>query len=133
MGLLPEDEARAVLARPFLDTGVGADADVVAELARAADDYPYFLQLYGAAAWDAVNAAGAGAIREEHVTAAIDGDERPATEVLSGALRGNFAANALPLARDVALAFTEVDRPMTDIRLDNADSACRRPARCVRC
>ena len=27
-------------------------------------------------------------------------------------------ANALPLAREVALAFTEADRPMTDLRLD---------------
>ena len=45
VGLLPDGEARAVLARPFLDVGLGADADVVAKLACTADDYPYFLQL----------------------------------------------------------------------------------------
>ena len=46
VGLLPEDEARAVLARPFLDAGLEASADSICELARAADDYPYFLQLW---------------------------------------------------------------------------------------
>ena len=49
VGLLPDGEAHAVLARPFLDAGLEADADAISELARAADDYPYFLQLYGAA------------------------------------------------------------------------------------
>ena len=33
VGLLPDGEAHAVLARPFLDTGLDADAEVVAELA----------------------------------------------------------------------------------------------------
>ena len=34
VGLLPDGEAHAALARPFLDAGLDADAEVVAELAR---------------------------------------------------------------------------------------------------
>ena len=118
VGLLPDGEAHAVLARPFLDAGLDADADVVAELARAADDYPYFLQLYGAAAWDAVKATGAGEIRPEHVTAAIDATSVPRRKYYRERYEEFRKANALPLARDVALAFSEADRPMTDARLD---------------
>lgn len=43
VGLLPDGEAHAVLARAFLDAGPDAKADEVAELTRPADDYPYFL------------------------------------------------------------------------------------------
>ena len=118
VGLLPEDEARAVLARPFLDAGLEASADSVSELARAADDYPYFLQLYGAATWDAVKATGAGGIRPEHVTAAIDATSVPRRKYYRERYEEFRKANALPLARDVALAFTEADHPMTDARLN---------------
>ena len=116
VGLLPEDEARAVLARPFLDAGLEVSADSVSELARAADDYPYFLQLYGAAAWDAVNATGAGGIRPEHVTAAIDATSIPRRKYCRERYEEFRKANALPLARDVALAFSQADRPVTDVK-----------------
>ena len=118
VGLLPNGEAHAVLARPFLDAGLEADADVVAELARSADDFPYFLQLYGAAAWDAVKAAGARYIRPEHVTAAIEATNVPRRKYYRERYDEFRKANALPLARDVALAFTEADRPMTDAKLN---------------
>ena len=118
VGLLPEDEARAVLARPFLDAGLEASADSVSELARAADDYPYFLQLYGAAAWDAVKATGAGGIRPEHVTAAIDATSVPRRKYYRERYEEFHKANALPLARDVALTFSKADRPMTDAKLN---------------
>ena len=118
VGLLPDDEAHAVLARPFRDAGLDANADVVAELARAADDYPYFLQLYGAAAWDAVRAAGAGAIRPEHVTAAIDATSVPRRKYYRERYEEFRKANALSLARNVALAFSKADHPMTDAKLD---------------
>ena len=118
VGLLPEDEARTVLARPFLDAGLEAGADSVSELARAADDYPYFLQLYGAAAWDAVKATGTGGIRPEHVTAAIDATSVPRRKYYRERYEEFRKANALPLARDVALAFSKADRPMTDAKLN---------------
>ena len=117
-GLLPDGEAHAVLARPFLDAGLKADAGAVAELAHAADDYPYFLQLYGAAAWDAVKATGAGEIRPEHVTVAIDATSVARRQYYRERYEEFRKANALPLTRDVALAFTEAGRPMTDARLN---------------
>ena len=85
---------------------------------RAADDYPYFLQLYGAAAWDAVNATGAGGIRPEHVTAAIDATSIPRRKYCRERYEEFRKANALPLARDVALAFSQADRPVTDAKLN---------------
>ena len=98
VGLLPEDEARAVLARPFLDAGLEADAGAVAELARAADDYPYFLQLYGAAAWDAVEASGGREVRLDHVTAAIKATSVPRRKYYRERYDEFRKANALPLA-----------------------------------
>jgi len=118
VGLLPEDEARAVLARPLLDAGLEASADSVSELARAADDYPYFLQLYGAAAWDAVKASGTRDIRPEHVTAAIEATSVPRRKYYRERYDEFRKANALPLARDVALAFSKADHPITDARLN---------------
>ena len=118
VGLLPEDEARAVLARPLLEAGLEASADSVSELARAADDYPYFLQLYGAAAWDAVKASGTRDIRPEHVTAAIEATSVPRRKYYRERYDEFRKANALPLARDVALAFSKADHPITDARLN---------------
>ena len=118
VGLLPVGEAHAVLAQPFLDAGLEADAGAVAELARAADDYPYFLQLYGAAAWDAVKASGAREVRLEHVTAAIEATSVPRRKYYRERYDEFRKTNALPLARDVALAFSKADRLMTDARLN---------------
>ena len=118
VGLLPDGEAHAVLARPFFDAGLDADAGTVAELVRATDDYPYFLQLYGAAAWDAVKATGAGELHPEHVTAAIDATSVPRRKYCRERYEEFRKANALPLAREVALAFTEADHPMTDAKLN---------------
>ena len=118
VGLLPDDEAHAVLARPFLDAGLDANPDAVAKLARVADDYPYFLQLYGAAAWDAVKASNARGLRPEHVTAAIDATSVPRRKYYRERYEEFRKVDALPLARDVALAFTAADHLMTDARLN---------------
>ena len=118
VGLLPAGEARAVLARPFLDAGFEADTHAMATLARTADDYPYFLQLYGAATWDVVRAAGARAVRPEHVDAAVEATSVPRRHYYRECYDEFRRANALPLAREVALAFREADRPMTDARLN---------------
>ena len=99
VGRLPDGEAHAVLARPFLDAGLQADADAISELARAADDYPYFLQLYGAAAWDAMRATGARVIRPEHVNAAIEATRAPRRKYYRKRYDEFRKANALPLAR----------------------------------
>ena len=118
VGRLPDGEAHAVLAQPFLDAGLEANADSIADLARSADDYPYFLQLYGAAAWDAVKATAAREIRPEHVNAAIEATAVPRRQYYRERYDEFRKANALPLARAVALAFNETGRPMTDPRLN---------------
>ena len=119
VGLLPHGQAQAVLARPFLDAGLQANPDIVAELARAADDYPYFLQLYGAAAWDAVKATGASELRPEHVNTAIEATRVPRRMYYRERYDEFRRAKALPLARKVALAFSGAHRPMNDARLND--------------
>lgn len=118
VGLLPESEAQAVLARPFIDAGFGVDDDAVAELARAADGYPFFLQLYGAAAWDVVRTSGSRRLLTDHVPDVI--------RATSGARRQYYAhrydeflrVGALPLAKDVALAFRRSAAPMTNAEIN---------------
>ena len=72
----------------------------------------------GAAAWDAMRATGARDIRPEHVNAAIEATHVPRRKYYRERYDEFRKANVLPLARAVALAFNETDRPMTDARLD---------------
>ena len=123
IGLLPEESAREVLSRPFRDAGLEADDEAIAALASAADNYPYFLQLYGRAAWRVVEASGGRALRAEHVTetlAAADGARR---DYYLDRYREFSHAGLLPLARLVADAFvasadTPAERRLPDMALD---------------
>lgn len=114
VGLLPDAEAQAVLARPFLDANLEADDDAVIELARTAEDYPYFLQLYGAAAWDTTEKSGARCLLRDHVPEAIRATNASRRRYYGDRYDEFFKANALPLARDIALAFRSSKNGMTN-------------------
>ncbi len=58
IGRLEEPQAVDALVRPLAGTGVGADRGLVARVVREAEGYPYFIQLWGAAMWDAAQDAG---------------------------------------------------------------------------
>ena len=120
VGLLPDGEAQAVLEQPFLDAGLSADTGAVADLAEAADDYPYFLQLYGAAAWNAMRASGAGGLLPEHVPAAIQATATPRRQNYEDRYDEFRRESALPLARDVAQAVRAAGGRMTDAGVNAA-------------
>ena len=119
VGLLPDPEAQAVLARPFLDANLEVDDDAVVSLARTADDYPYFLQLYGAAAWDLMRESGFHRLRSDHVPAVIRATKASRRHYYRDRYDEFFIADALPLARDVALAFRDADCPMTNAKMNS--------------
>ena len=65
-----------------------------------------------------MKATGAGEVRPEHVAAAIDATNVPRRKYYRERYEEFRKANALPLAREVALAFTEADHPITDAKLN---------------
>lgn len=58
IGRLPDAQAREAFVRPLEDTGVEADRKLVSRVVREAEGYPYFIQLWGAAMWEAARHAG---------------------------------------------------------------------------
>ena len=123
IGLLGEEEAREVLAWPFRDAGLEANDEAVVVLAAAADCYPYFLQLYGEAAWQVVEASGGRAFLPEHVAPALAAAERDRDLYYSDRYMEFRDAGLVPLARDVAEAFAgsaavPAQRRLTDAQLD---------------
>ena len=105
IGLLGKEQAREVLARPFRAAGLKADGEAVAALAAAADCYPYFLQLYGEAAWPVVEASGGRALRPEHVAPALAAADGARQDYYLDRYREFSHARLLPVARVVAEAF----------------------------
>lgn len=54
--------AALALIRPAADTGIPFEPDVAQQVAADVDGYPYFIQKYGEALWDAADAANLDAI-----------------------------------------------------------------------
>ena len=114
VGLLPEPEAQDALRQPFLENGLSVDDGAIATLAREANDYPYFLQLYGEAAWDIMKASGSRRLESEHVPQVIQATNTARRRYYGNRYDEFMRAGALGLARDVALAFRDADIPMTN-------------------
>ena len=70
IGLLSPEAGRAAIGKPFSDHGIEADDEVVERLAAWADNYPYFLQVVGEAAW--TEAENFGQLTGEAGEAAIE-------------------------------------------------------------
>ena len=119
VGLLPEEEARAVLKRPFVDAGVEADDQAIAALACAADNYPFFLQLYGEAAWNIVEGSDEWTLTPEHVPIVIETTARSRRNYYADRYDELCDAQALPAAREVALAFRGRSKPMANVELND--------------
>ncbi len=58
IGRLERPDTLRALTEPARSTGLPMRGDAAAFLARASDDYPYFVQLLGSAAWEAAEEAG---------------------------------------------------------------------------
>ena len=123
VGLLSDDAAREALRRPFLDAGLDADEEAVAALAEAADNYPYFLQLYGRDAWRTVEASGARALLPEHIAPTLAEAETGRKAYYNDRYEEFYDARRLPVARRVALAFRNRSAPLTDAEVDTVLAA----------
>ncbi|MBF2760082.1 MAG: ATP-binding protein [Ectothiorhodospiraceae bacterium AqS1] len=67
IGALSDEATRDALRTPFEQAGVAVTPDALEALAAQTDNYPYFIQLAGAAAWEAMAAAGRNEIDAELV------------------------------------------------------------------
>ena len=123
VGLLSDDAAREALRRPFLDAGLDASDEAVAALAEAADNYPYFLQLYGRDAWRTVEASGARALLPEHIAPTLAEAETGRKAYYNDRYEEFYDARRLPVARRVALAFRNRSAPLTDAEVDTVLAA----------
>lgn len=50
---LEKAEAKAAFIEPLHDTGVVAESELIEEVVKEVEGYPYFIQLWGAELWDA--------------------------------------------------------------------------------
>jgi hypothetical protein len=57
--------AALALIRPAADTGISFEPDIAQRVAADVDGYPYFIQKYGEALWDAADAANLDSITSE--------------------------------------------------------------------
>ena len=118
LGVLSDEAAHAVLARPFRDAGLEAEDGAVTALARAADNYPFFLQLCGRAAWDILAATGERVLGERHVQPAFEATAQDRRLYYASRYEEFERRGLLPLAQDVARACRITGGQLKNIDLD---------------
>ena len=100
IGLLSPEAGCEAIAKPFADHGIDVNGGVAERLAAWADNYPYFLQLVGEAAW--VEAAKSGRLTSEAGEAAIERARVPCDEYFSGRYEELKTAGHLEFGVEVA-------------------------------
>ena len=60
LGRLDEAAAGEAIRRPLAEDGIGIEDEALAHIVRESHGYPFFVQLWGQAAWDQVRGAGDG-------------------------------------------------------------------------
>ena len=61
LGRLDEGAAAEAIRRPLADDGIGVEEEALARMVGESHGYPFFVQLWGRAAWRRVRGAGGGA------------------------------------------------------------------------
>ena len=117
IGRLSVDAATHVISKPLDQADVEVDPISVERLVQAADQYPYFLQLYGSAAFDAAVTNGCMRFGSEECDAAIAAAQKPRRRYYMQRLREFEKAGKLELARAIALAFRTHGNRLTDSQL----------------
>ncbi len=119
IGCLEPEAAVDVIEQPMLEAGLTCDPSAVADLAAAADYFPFFLQLYGHEGFDAVMQGGTGHFDRAEYRVAITAAQNP-RRLYYEELRTEFhSVDDRTLARDIALAFKSHDNVMTGVQLEN--------------
>ena len=124
VGRLERAATVRALSEPAYDSGLPLRTDAVALLAAKSQDYPFFVQLLGSAAWTAAENAGADAITEDSgrqgISAVAPHIARFYAERLGEARRRRVAGVLVPLAallrdRGGHVGELEVDDVLTEI------------------
>ncbi len=118
IGRLEMDAAYDVIKRPLLDAGLTCDSDAVLTLIRKADCYPFFLQLYGREAFDAVQTRGTNHLGMKECQAAIAAARDPRRRYYERRRKEFQTLGEQALAREVALAFQACGNVMTAPELE---------------
>ena len=118
VGRLSAAEAERVIVEPFRQASIAVDDTIAGLLTAAADRYPFFLQVYGSASWEAMEETGTHRLDSEPVTAGMRAGKAGRLVYYSDRYQEFFQAGALPLARAVAVAFRNADGILGDRRLN---------------
>ena len=134
IGLLSDAAARAALAEPLAEHGVGIDAAALDAVVEDSQRYPYFVQLWGEALWDRHLATGATRLTAAHADAARPEVAARVTDYYQDRYREMETRGLLPAAAAAALLFRNA-AAASDSALDaalaetGADAAGRLAAR----
>jgi len=121
LGRLDATAAGEAIRRPLAEDGIGVEEEALARMVGESHGYPFFVQLWGQAAWDRVRGAGGGA---GPVTAAVVEEAAGEFEIRRNRyylrrFRELKERALLPAARAVAAAFREEAR-LSDAAFDRA-------------
>ncbi len=109
VGRLDEGAAGEAIRRPLAEDGIGVEEEALGRMVRESHGYPFFVQLWGHAAWDRVRGAGggAGAVTMAVVEEAVGEFEAERNDYYIDRYRELEKRELLPAARAVAAAFPE--------------------------
>ena len=112
LGRLDEGAAGEAIRRPLADDGIGVEDEALAHIVRESHGYPFFVQLWGHAAWDRVRGAGGGSgpVTTAVVEEAAGEFEAERNDYYIDRYRELEKRELLPAARAVAAAFPEEGR-----------------------
>ena len=121
LGRLDEGAAGEAIRRPLAEEGIGVEEEALARMVGESHGYPFFVQLWGRAAWRRVRRAGAGTgpVTMAVVEEASGEFETRRNRYYSDRYRELKKRDLLPAARAVAAAFRDEAR-LSDAALDRA-------------
>ena len=119
LGRLDEGAAAEAIRRPLAEDGIGVEEEALARMVRESHGYPFFVQLWGRAAWARVRGAGGGAgpVTTEVVEEAAGEFEIRRNRYYLRRYRELKERELLPAARAVAAAFRDEAR-LSDAAFD---------------
>ena len=111
LGRLDEGAAGEAIRRPLAEDGIGVEEEALARMVGESHGYPFFVQLWGRAAWRRVRGAGGGAgpVTMAVVEEAAGEFEIRRNRYYSDRYRELEKRDLLPAARAVAAAFRGED------------------------
>ncbi len=128
IGRLDPEATREGLMQPARDSGHPFSREALALLAAASQDYPFFVQLLGSAAWDAAQEAGESVISEDSARRGVANSRRPIGifygDRFAEARRRGIHAALRPLASSIKAADGGLREGALEVVLAGAARRC---------